>query len=87
MGVLLAWFRDLLVAELTGESGGPELLINRDLEAEVAEAAGRYGAAGLARAVEVVLEHQLYLSRPFIEADLLMEVFLTRLGMALKGSK
>ena len=45
------------------------------------------GASKLARAVEIVLEHQRYASRPFVEADLLMEVFLTRLGMALKSSK
>lgn len=96
LAILFTWFRDLLVASLTsGESGvrddgapgleSPDsLLINRDLASEIVEKARDRDPGALARALEVVLEYNGYLSRPFLDADLLMEVFLTDLGMALK---
>jgi len=91
---LLTWFRDLLVVGLLTSGQATEtqceemarqsLLVNRDLAAEVAEASRRHSPQSLARAVQVILEQNDLLSRPFLDSDLLMEVFLTELGIALK---
>jgi len=94
MAGLLTWFRDLLVAGLLTSGQASEaqceemarqsLLVNRDLAAEVAEASRRHSPQSLARAVQVILEQNDLLTRPFLDSDLLMEVFLTDLGIALK---
>lgn len=90
--ILLPWFRDMLVTTLRAEGDDPEIiarqvediLINRDLAEEVAEAAMHHTPHALARAIDVLLKHFKNASRPFLDQDLLMEVLLTDLGIALK---
>jgi len=93
---LLLWFRDLLVESLLsggGAEGTPPtsrldteaLLMNRDLADEIQEASKRFGPTGLAGALQALLDHNKDVGRPFIDAELLMEVLLTDMGIALKS--
>ncbi|MBN1866027.1 hypothetical protein JW916_01925 [Candidatus Sumerlaeota bacterium] len=87
MMALLLWFRDLLVAGLTRENGeiDESLLINRDLTEEVRQALERSGPEGVARALDRILEYQKEMGGRILDADLLLEVLLTELGIALKS--
>ncbi|NQU43953.1 hypothetical protein HQ520_11760 [bacterium] len=91
---LLLWYRDLLVAKLTAESGRENekgigaaeerLLINRNLVDEIVEAAARYTPEGVALAIEKILERQDDTFQAMVDGDLLLEVLLTEIGVALK---
>ncbi|HUT24742.1 MAG TPA: hypothetical protein VM492_10400 [Sumerlaeia bacterium] len=101
ISALLYWFRDLLVAALAGaamqsaeaEEGGvagrtraaESLLINCDLTEEVTRAASRHSVRGLARALEEILKRNKDGFRPFVDPDLLLNVLLTNVGIALKS--
>ena len=86
MAALSLWFRDLLVASLVppDAEGDDSLLINRDMADTVASAAKTYTSTGLSQALEVILNRRNQRVQPFVDADLLLEVLLTDLGIALK---
>jgi DNA polymerase III delta' subunit len=87
IAALVVWFRDLLVATLAAREGALDeaLLINRDMADTVAAAVGRYSPTGLGRALDKILAPQSQAVQPFVDADLLMEVLLTDLGIALRA--
>lgn len=60
------------------------LIINSDLATEIAAAAARHNPRKIAAALGVVLERQERPIGNFVDGDLLMQVLLTRVGMALK---
>jgi hypothetical protein len=62
------------------------LLINRDLLPEVVQAAGSHTPRKLARALGVLLAEQERNASPFVDSDLLFQVLLTNLGVALKSA-
>jgi hypothetical protein len=62
------------------------LLINRDLLPEVVQGAGSYAPRKLARALGVLLAEQERNASPFVDSDLLFQVLLTNLGVALKSA-
>lgn len=96
LSALLFWFRDVLVARLTadcGEDGAldeealrEDLLMNRDLLVEIAEYGSGKSVRGLAKVLEVVLRRMDYAGLPFVDKDLLFEVLLTEIGLALKAA-
>lgn len=67
-------------------SSAEHLLINRDLLPEVTQAAGSYTPRKLARALGVLLAEQERNASPFVDSDLLFQVLLTNLGVALKSA-
>ena len=74
-------------AESTHSASSAEsLLINRDLLPEVVQAAGSYTPRKLARALGVLLAEQERNASPFVDSDLLFQVLLTNLGVALKSA-
>lgn len=93
MAFLQAWFRDLLVGAITnradqGETPRPDgdLTINTDLDEELAQALEGATPEGLAGALEQVLRFQKRFGRrPYIDGDLVLEVLLTEMGIAMKG--
>jgi DNA polymerase-3 subunit delta' len=97
MNGLLLWFRDLLIARLTARESrpGPEisesdlnvgLLINRDLLDKISETVGVHSPAGLAAAIEKILQRQSFAYSPVVDSNLLLEVLLTDVGVALKST-
>jgi DNA polymerase-3 subunit delta' len=87
MAALAFWFRDLLVASLTAAEGTVDdsLLMNRDMADTAAATARQFSPAGLARALGKVLARRNQMVQPFVDSDLLFEVLLTDLGIALKA--
>jgi hypothetical protein len=67
-------------------SSAEHLLINRDLLPEVTQAAGSHTPRKLARALGVLLAEQERNASPFVDSDLLFQVLLTNLGVALKSA-
>ncbi|MFP4380629.1 MAG: ATP-binding protein [Candidatus Sumerlaeia bacterium] len=90
MELLLMWFRDMLVANLTREADAEvsppaELMINRDMLETLSEMASQFSITGITRAIETILDRQNQAYSPFVDSDLLMEVLLTDVGLALKA--
>ena len=86
VAMLTIWFRDLLVASLTREGGAirEELLMNRDLSEVIEQQIGKSSARGFAKALERILQPRNQSPQPFVDGDLLLQVLLTDLGIALK---
>ena len=60
------------------------LIINGDLSAEIATAAARHSPKKLAAALSLLLERQERQIGPMVDGELLMQVLLTKVGVALK---
>lgn len=86
VAMLTIWFRDLLVASLTSDSGAirEEMLMNRDLTEVIEQQIGKSSPRGFALALERILQPFNQAPQPFVDGDLLLQVLLTDLGIALK---